>query len=57
MRVENDEPIYTYKDKWMIWYVRQTVKGDKCTACNHLYKIKMAEKILETIWEALIDER
>ena len=27
MRDENDEPIYTYNDKYIKWFVRQSIKG------------------------------
>ena len=27
LRTEEDEPIYTYNDKYMRWFVRQSIKG------------------------------
>ena len=32
MRDENDEPIYTYNDKYMRWFVRQRIKGGRVCA-------------------------
>ena len=29
LRTEEDEPIYTYKDKYMRWFVRQSIKGGR----------------------------
>ena len=34
MRDENDEPIYTYNDKDMRWFVRQSIKGGPVCAFN-----------------------
>ena len=34
MRDENDEPIYTFKDKYMRWFVRQSIKGGRVCSFN-----------------------
>ena len=34
MRDENDEPIYTYKDKHMRHFVRQSIKGERVCIFN-----------------------
>ena len=34
MRDDNDEPIYTYNDKYMRWFVRQSIKGGRVCAFN-----------------------
>ena len=31
---ENDEPIYTYSDEFMRDFVRQSIKGGRCSALN-----------------------
>ena len=31
---ENDEPIYTYTDPFMRNFVRISIKGERCKACN-----------------------
>ena len=32
MRNENEEPIYTFIDKYMRWFVRQSIKGGRVCA-------------------------
>ena len=34
LRDENDEPIYTYNDEFMSHFVRQSIKGGRCSASN-----------------------
>ena len=34
LRREKDEPIYTYNDKYMRWFVRQSIKGRRVCAFN-----------------------
>ena len=31
---EEDEPIYTYNDKYMRWFVRESIKGGRCVVLN-----------------------
>ena len=38
LRTEEDEPIYTYNDKYMRWFVRQSIKGGRVCAFNQFYK-------------------
>ena len=38
LRTEEDEPIYTYNDKYMRWFVRQSKKGGRVCAFNQYYK-------------------
>ena len=38
LRTEEDEPIYTYNDKYMRWFVRQSVKGGRVCAFNQYFK-------------------
>ena len=40
LRTEEDEPIYTYNDKYMRWFVRQSIKGGRVCAFNQYYKSK-----------------
>ena len=46
---EEDEPIYTYNDKYMRWFVRQSIKGGRVCAFNQYYKSKHCDDILKTI--------
>ena len=38
LRTDEDEPIYTYIDKYMRWFVRQSIKGGRVCAFNQYYK-------------------
>ena len=38
LRTEEDEPKYTYNDKYMRWFVRQSIKGGRVCAFNQHYK-------------------
>ena len=49
LRTEEDEPIYTYNDKYMIWFVRQSIKGGRVCAFNQYYKSKHFEDIKKII--------
>ena len=37
LRTEEDEPIYTYNDKYMRWFIRQSIKGGRACAFNQFY--------------------
>ena len=41
LRTEEDEPIYTYNDKNMRWFVRQAVYGGRVCAFKQYYKSKL----------------
>ena len=49
LRTEEDEPIYTYNDKYMRWFIRQSIKGGRVCAFNQCYKSKHCDDILEII--------
>ena len=49
LRTEEDEPIYTYNDIYMRWFVRQSIKGGRVCAFNQYYKSKHCDNILEII--------
>ena len=49
LRTEEDEPIYTYNDKYMNWFVRQSIKGGRVCAFNQYYKSKHCDDILKII--------
>ena len=53
LRTEEDEPIYTYNDKYMRWFVRQSIKGGRVCAFNQYYKSKHCDDILEIIKKEL----
>ena len=39
-RTEEDEPIYTYIDKLMRWFIHQSIKGARVCSFNQYYKSK-----------------
>ena len=49
LRTEEDEPIYTCNDKYMRWFVRQSIKGGRVCTFNQYYKSKHCDDILEII--------
>ena len=49
LRTEEDEPIYTYNDKYIRWFVRQSIKGGRVCAFNQYYKSKHCDGILKII--------
>ena len=49
LRTEEDEPIYTYNDKYMRWFVRESIKGGRVCAFNQYYKSKHCDDILKII--------
>ena len=53
LRTEEDEPIYTYNEKYMKWFVRQSIKGGRVCAFNQYYKSKHCDDILKIINEEL----
>ena len=53
LREEGDEPIYTYKDKLMRWFVRQSIKGGKVCAYNQYYSSKSRDNILKCLAKEL----
>ena len=53
LRTEEDEPIYTYNDKYMRWFVRQSIKGGRVCAFNQYYKPKHCDDIKKIISKEL----
>ena len=49
LRTEEDEPIYTYNDKYMRWFGRQSIKGGRVCSFNQYYKSKHCDDILKII--------
>ena len=48
---EEYELILTYIDKYMRWFVRQSIKGGRVCAFNQYYKSEFYDDILEIISE------
>ena len=53
LRTEKDEPIYSYKEKYMRWFVRQSIKGGRVCAFIQYYKSKHCDDILIIIYKKL----
>ena len=53
LRIGEDEPIFTYNDKYKRWFVRQSKKGGRVCAFNQYYKSKNYDDILKIISEEL----
>ena len=53
LKTEEDEPIYTYNDKYMRWFVRQSIKGGRVCAFNQSYKSKHCNDILKILYKEL----
>ena len=49
LRTEQDEPLYTYNDKYMRWFVRQAAYGGRVCAFNQYYNSKSCDDILKFI--------
>ena len=53
LREENDELIYTYNDEFMRHFVRQSVKGGRCSALNQYCKSSISQKVFNIISKEL----
>ena len=53
LRTDQDEPIYTYNDKYMRWFVRQAAYGGRVCSFNQYYQSKSCDDILKTISKKL----
>ena len=51
LRTEEDEPIYTYNDKYMRYFVRPPIKGGRVCSFNQYFKSKICDDILKIISE------
>ena len=49
LRTEEDEPIHTYNDKYMRWFLRQSIKGGRVCSFNQYYQSKHCDDILKII--------
>ena len=45
LRDENYEPIYTYNDEFMRHFVRQSIKGGRCSALYQYYKSNVSNEV------------
>ena len=52
-RDESDEPISTYNDEFMRHFVRQSIKGGRCSALNQYYKSPISAEVFNIISKEL----
>ena len=53
LRDESDEPIYTYNDEFMRYFVGQSRKGGRCSTVNQYYKSKLSDEVFNIISKEL----
>ena len=53
LRDENEEPIDTCNDEFMLHFVRQSIKGGRCSDLNQIYKSTTSEEVFKTISKEL----
>ena len=53
LRDESDEPIYTYNDELTRHFVRQSIKGGRCSALNQYYKSNFSQEVFSIISKEL----
>ena len=53
LRTEEDEPVYTYNDKYMRWFVPQSIKGGRVCSFIQYYKSEICDDILKILSEEL----
>ena len=53
LKTEEDDPNYTYNDKYMRWFVRQSIKLGPVCAFNQYYKSKICDDISNNSSEEL----
>ena len=46
LRDENDEPIYTYIDEFIRYFVRQIITRGRCSALNLYYKASISGDVI-----------
>ena len=53
LTTEEDEPIYTCNDKYMRWFVRQSIKGGRVCSFNQFFKLKIFDDFSKIFLEEL----
>ena len=53
LRDESHEPIYTYNDEFLRHFVRQRVKGGRCSALNQFFKSNISQQVFNVISKEL----
>ena len=53
LRTDEYEAIYTYNDKYMRWFIRQSIKGDRVRGFNQYYESKICDSVLKMLSEEI----
>ena len=53
LRDESDEPIYTYNNEFLRHFVRQSIKGGRCSALNQYYISAISDEVSSNISKEL----
>ena len=53
LRDENDEPIYTYNDEYMRYFVGKSIKGGRCASYNQYYISSISDEVFNIISQEL----
>ena len=53
MRDENDEPIFTYNDEYLRDFVRQSIKGGRCSDLIQYYESSISDEVFNIISKEL----
>ena len=53
LKDESDEPIYTYNNEFMRHFIRQNIKGGRCSALNQYYKSAISDEVFNIISKEL----
>ena len=53
LRDENNEPIYTYNDEYMRYFVRQSIKGGRCGNFRQFLKSIISDEVFNFISKEL----
>ena len=51
LRTDEDEPIYTYNDKYVRWFLRQSLKRGRVCAFKQYYESKSSDDFLKNLSE------
>ena len=53
LRDKNHEPIYTYNDEFIKHFVRQSIKGGRCSTLNQYFKSNISDEVFNVISKEL----
>ena len=48
-RDDKEEPIYTFNDEYMRYFVRQSIEGGRCGSFNQYYKSIISDEVFKNI--------